>query len=55
MDDITVSDVEKALKMRVVAVESGGKEFIDAILSEDYRMDRKNENFVYIKAYKPFQ
>jgi putative radical SAM enzyme (TIGR03279 family) len=52
LDDITVSDVEKALGMQVIAVEAGGKEFIDAILSEDYRMDRNNENFVYIQAYK---
>ena len=52
LDDVTVADVEKELGLRVVAVDSGGKEFIDAILSEDYIMDRNNENFVYIKAYK---
>ena len=52
LDDVTVSDVEQELRMKVVAVESGGKEFIDAILSEAYRMDRNNENHVYIKAYK---
>ncbi len=52
LDDVTVEDVEKELGLRVVAVDSGGKEFIDAILSEDYIMDRNNENFVYIKAYK---
>ena len=53
LDDLTVSDVEKALEMKVVAVESAGKQFIDAIISEDYKMDRNNENFVYIQAYKP--
>ena len=52
LDDVKVEDVEKELGLRVVAVDSGGKEFIDAILSEDYIMDRNNENFVYIKAYK---
>ena len=52
LDDVTVADVEKELGLRVVAVDSGGKEFINAILSEDYIMDRNNENFVYIKAYK---
>ena len=53
LDDLTVSDVEKALEMKVIAVESGGQQFIDAIISEDYEMDRNNENFVYIQAYKP--
>lgn len=52
LDDVTVDDVERALEMHVVAVESGGKEFIEAILSKDYIMDRNNENFVYIKAFK---
>lgn len=52
LDDVTVSDVEKALGMRVVAIDSGGKEFIDAVLSKDYSMDRNNENFVYIQAFK---
>ncbi|MFT4143333.1 MAG: DUF512 domain-containing protein [Mobilitalea sp.] len=52
LDDITVEEVEKELGMKVIAVESGGKEFIDAVLSEAYRMDRNNENFVYIKAYR---
>jgi putative radical SAM enzyme (TIGR03279 family) len=52
LDDITISDVEKALGMKVVVVETGGKEFIDAVLCEDYMMERNNENFVYIQAYK---
>lgn len=52
LDDVTVSDVENALGMKVVAVESGGQEFIDAIISDEYIMDRNNENFVYIQAYK---
>lgn len=52
LDDVTVAEVEKELGLRVVAVDSGGNEFINAILSEDYIMDRNNENFVYIKAYK---
>ena len=53
LDDITVDEVEKALEMKVVAVESGGQHFIDAIISDGYSMDRNNENFVYIQAYKP--
>jgi hypothetical protein len=43
--------VERELGMKVVAVESGGREFIDAILDPEYRMERKNDNFVYIQAY----
>ncbi|PYG87970.1 putative radical SAM enzyme (TIGR03279 family) [Ruminiclostridium sufflavum DSM 19573] len=52
LDDITVSDVEKALEMKVVIAEAGGKEFIDAVMNDDYLMNRNNENFVYIQAYK---
>ena len=51
LDDLTVQDVERELGMKVVAVESGGREFIDAILDPEYRMERKNDNFVYIRAY----
>ena len=51
LDDLTVRDVERELGMKVVAVESGGREFIDAILDPEYRMERKNDNFVYIRAY----
>ena len=52
LDDVTVSDVEKALGIKVVPMEPGGQEFIDAIINDDYSMDRNNENFVYIQAYK---
>lgn len=51
LDDVTVQDVETALQMKLVAVESGGKEFVDAILNPEYCMVRENENFVYIKAF----
>jgi hypothetical protein len=51
LDDITVSDVEKALGIKVMIVESGGKELIDAVISDGYRTERNNEKFVYIKAY----
>ena len=50
-DDLTVQDVEAALGMTVKAVESGGKDFLDAALNLDYHTERNNENFVYIKAY----
>ncbi|MDQ7094344.1 DUF512 domain-containing protein [Desulfosporosinus sp. PR] len=52
LDDITVSDVEKELEIKVVEVESGGKEFVNALIKDDYWMHRNNEKFVYIKAYK---
>ena len=51
LDDLTVQDVEAALGMMVKAVESGGKDFLDAALNLDYHTERNNENFVYIKAY----
>ena len=51
LDDVTIEEVEKALDMKVLAVEPGGKDFIDAMLSTEYRMNRNNDNFVYIQAY----
>lgn len=51
LDDLCVQDVEEALGMKLAAVEAGGKDFLDAVLDEDYGMDRENGNFVYIKAY----
>lgn len=52
LDDVTVSQVEHALGMKVVVVESGGKELLDAILYQDYLTDRDNGKFVYIQAYQ---
>ena len=46
LDDLTVQDVEAALGMTVKAVESGGKDFLDAALNMDYHTERNNENFV---------
>lgn len=51
LDDLTVEDAERELEMKLVAVESGGREFIKAILEPEYRMERNNGNFVYIEAY----
>ncbi len=51
LDDLTVQDVERELGLRVVAVEPGGREFIEAILDPAYCMERENGNFVYIQAY----
>lgn len=52
LDDLTVEDARRALEMEVTAVESGGQDLIDAILNVDYAMERENDNFVYIQAYK---
>ena len=51
LDDVTVSQVEEALGMRVVTVEPGGRDFIEAIINPKYCFERDNENFVYIQAY----
>ena len=51
LDDMTVDEVEKALNMQVVPVESGGKDFLEAIINAEYYTNRDNGNFVYIQAY----
>lgn len=51
LDDVTVGDVEQALGLTVKVVESGGGDFVAAVLDPDYRMERKNENFVYVQGY----
>jgi putative radical SAM enzyme (TIGR03279 family) len=52
LDDVTIAQVEEALGLRVVVVESSGQDFVDAVLHEDYSMERSNENYVYVKAYE---
>lgn len=53
LDDVTVGDVEQALDITVKAVESGGGDFVAAVLDPDYRMGRDNdgERFVYVEGY----
>ncbi len=51
LDDVTLRDVAAALAMKVVAVEPSGGALLEAVLSEDYRMDRNNERVGYIRAY----
>ena len=57
---ITGQDLVKQLRERqaqdrlglpVRAVDSSGSSFVAALLDPEYRMERKNENFVYIQAY----
>ena len=53
LDDVTVGDVEQALGLTVKPVESGGGDFVAAVLDLDYRMGRDNdgERFVYVEGY----
>ena len=51
LDDVTVAEVEKALGLRVVPVEAGGQDFVDAVLDREYCMERENEQFVYVRGY----
>ncbi len=52
LDDITAEMVEKELEIKLVPTESGGYDFLRSILNTDYKMNRNNENFVYVKAYE---
>ena len=51
LDDMTVEEVERELGMKVIPVDSGGQDFLEAMTNMEYRMDRDNGNFVYIQAY----
>ena len=51
LDDMTVEEVEKELQMKVVPVESGGRDFIEAMVNDEYAVCRDNGNFVYVQAY----
>ena len=51
LDDVTTAEVEEKLDVRVVINGPEGKDFVEAMLNPNYRDDRDNGNFVYIKAY----
>lgn len=52
LDDMTVAQVQEAVNMKVIPVDSGAKDFIDSILESDYQTKRDNGNFVYTKGYE---
>lgn len=52
LDDMTIAQMEDELNLRVVPIESGGDDFIQAILNPEYSMDRDNETVGYIQAYE---
>ncbi len=51
LDDMTIAEAEQQLGMKVVPVESSGRDFIEAIINPFYHNGRDNRNFVYLKAY----
>ena len=51
LDDITKEDVENDIELKIIPIEADGKEFIKAIIEDDYRMNRNNENIGYIKEF----
>ncbi len=51
LDDMTVSELSEKLGTKVKATECSGSHFLESILNPEYEMTRKNENFVYVKAY----
>ena len=53
LDDYTVEDVQRALSMRVKAVESEGEDFLISVLDADYENGRINDQdrLVYVKAF----
>ena len=51
LDDMTVQQVEEVLGMHLTAIEPGGQDFVDAVLDEEYQMERENEEFVYVNVY----
>ena len=52
LDDMTVAEAEEMLGMRICPVDSRGEDLLNAILDPEYRMERENENYVYIQAYE---
>ena len=51
LDDMTLQDVEETIQIKVLPIESGGKDFLNAIVDPTYQMERVNDSFVYIKGY----
>lgn len=51
LDDMTVREAEEKLGMRLVPVEMSGRDFIRAVLDENYSMERENDGIVYVRGY----
>ena len=50
LDDMTVQQVEKALEVHLTAIEPGGQDFVDAILDEEYQMEREKRRICICKC-----
>lgn len=53
LDDYTLSDLEKALNIKIVISANDGKGFIETILGKEIKR-KDNGNFVYIDAYDSY-
>ena len=51
LDDLTLSEVENALQVRINIVESSGQDFLNSVKGIEERRVRDNGNFVYIDAF----
>lgn len=51
LDDTTAEEVESELHINLVAIDSGGQDFLASVLDADYQMSRNNEAYGYIRAY----
>ncbi len=51
LDDLTITDIESKLGVILCPVEADGAHLLEAILNPEYKMNRSNDNFVYVKAY----
>lgn len=51
LDDMTVREAEEALGMRLIPTEMSGRDFIRAVMDEDYSMERENDGIVYVRGY----
>lgn len=51
LDDMTVQEAEEALGMRLIPTEMSGRDFIRAVMDENYSMERENDEIVYVRGY----
>lgn len=51
LDDMTVSQIEQALEMKVVAVGSAASDLIEALTADHYQNAHGSDGFVYVKHY----
>ena len=52
LDDWTTTQVEEVLKLKLVPIDSGGDDFLNAMLYEDYEMTRINDAVGYVDAFE---